>query len=63
MITLLLFVRAICMYIYTYLIVRRANPVRGESQIQRNATGEGATISFLDSSARNYLKFALISPA
>jgi len=54
---------AYTVYIYIYLIVRRANPGRGESHIQHNATGEVATISFLDSSARNYLKFALISPA
>jgi len=38
-IALLLLVRATCIYI----IVLRAHPVRGESHIQRNATGEVAT--------------------
>jgi len=31
-------------YIYIYIIVLRAHPVRGESHIQRNATGEVATL-------------------
>jgi len=39
MITLLLLVRAT----YMYGVVLRAHPVRGESHIQRNTTGEVAT--------------------
>ena len=39
MITLLLLVRAT----YMYGVVLHAHPVRGESHIQRNATGEVAT--------------------
>ena len=40
MITLLLLVRAT----YMYGVVLHAHPVRGESHIQRNTTGEVATV-------------------
>jgi len=39
LITLLLLVRAT----YIYIVVLRTHPVRGESQVQRNASGEVAT--------------------
>ena len=42
-ITLLLLVRAT--HIYIYIVVLHAHPVRGESHIQRNATGEVAITS------------------
>jgi len=48
MITLLLFVRAA----YIYGVVLHAHPVRGESQNQRNTTGEVATLAQLASVAR-----------
>jgi len=43
MITLLLLVRAT----YMYGVVLHAHTVRGESHIQRNTTGEVATVQFI----------------
>jgi len=37
----------------TYIVVLRAHPVRGESHIQRNASGELATVLFMISRLRS----------
>jgi len=59
MITLLLLVRATCMYG----VFLHAHSVRGESHIQRNASGEVATVTNEDfrvripQNPRNHVKF------
>jgi len=36
-----------CLFIYIYIVVVRAHPVRGESHTQRNASGEVATAALI----------------